>query len=77
MTTFSYEANRQKLLAHYLCLATTPGWEKYVKKRVESMAKAIPELYGDFPEKVDAALAALPAPSLSATDATATSTQRA
>lgn len=44
--------HRETLLAHYIALASDPGWKRYAWERVKQLAAECPGLYGDFPERI-------------------------
>ena len=60
----SYDAHRESLLAHYIALASDPGWKRYAWERVKQLAIECPELYADFPERVTEHFRAIPNPPL-------------
>lgn len=54
----NFDKHRADMLAHYSGLVINPHWRQYVQHQTKLMAKECPALYHDFPEAMDAVLAA-------------------
>lgn len=50
----SYDEHAEALLAHYIDLASNPGWKRYAWDRVNQMATEQPAMWGQLPERMKA-----------------------
>lgn len=48
------DEHAEALLAHYIDLASIPGWKRYAWERVNRMATEQPAMWGHFPERMKA-----------------------
>ena len=47
-----FDLMKANLLAHYIRLASIPGWKEYVWHRVNELAKQHPSQYADLPPRL-------------------------
>jgi hypothetical protein len=50
---FNPPSHQRAMFAHYLRLAQSPGWEQYCKDRCLVLASEWPDLFKNFPAKLE------------------------